>query len=328
VNRFQYTRATSVREALDAVGQPHAKFLGGGTNLIDLMKMGVESPDRLVDITRVPLASIEENAGGVRMGAMARNSDVAEHPLIRQRYPMLSEALLSGASAQLRNMATVGGNLMQRTRCYYFYDASFSACNKRDPGSGCAAIDSYNRMHAILGGSPDCIATHPSDMCVALAALEAMIHVEGPGGERSIPIAEFHRLPGSRPQFDTTLLMDELITWVDLPAMPWARRSRYLKVSDRNSYAFALVSVATALDIDSGGLIRTARVALGGVAPKPWRRPSAEQLLIGQRPAKASFLTAADELLRGAQAYRDNGFKVELARRSIVRALSMTAQLA
>jgi xanthine dehydrogenase YagS FAD-binding subunit len=325
---FAYSRATAVPEAITAIAAPHAKFLGGGTNLIDLMKMGVEAPDRLVDITRVPLSSIEEHEGGVRIGAMARNSDVAEHPLIRERYPVLSEALLAGASAQLRNMATVGGNLMQRTRCYYFYDPTYQECNKRRPGSGCAALRSYNRIHAILGASPQCIAVHPSDMCVALAALEATVRVQGPRGERAIPMAEFHRLPGAAPQVETNLRSDELITSVDLPPMPFARRSHYLKVRDRNSYAFALVSVAAALDLDSGGVIRSARIALGGVAHMPWRRASAEKLLNGQKPREAPFLAAAAELVRGAQPRRDNRFKVELARRSIVRALSTTAALA
>jgi xanthine dehydrogenase YagS FAD-binding subunit len=325
---FAYIRASAVSDAVSSGAQPETKFLGGGTNLIDLMKMGVERPARLVDITRVPLASVEEHAGGVRIGAMARNSDVAAHPLIRQRYPVLSEALLAGASAQLRNMATMGGNLMQRTRCYYFYDPSFSECNKRKPGSGCAALAGFNRIHAILGASPQCIATHPSDMCVALAALEAVIQVRGPRGERAISMTDFHRLPGSTPQLDTALQPDELITAIDLPALPFAQRSHYLKVRDRNSYAFALVSVAAVLDVDSGGSIRQARVALGGVAHKPWRVPAAEQMLIGQKPGEAVYRAAADVLLHRAQPQRHNAFKVELARRSIIRALATTAALA
>jgi xanthine dehydrogenase YagS FAD-binding subunit len=327
MNPFTYSRAASLEDAVAGIAQPETKPLGGGTNLIDLMKMGVEKPDHLVDITRVPLASIEEHAGGVRIGAMARNSDAAEHQLIRERYPVLSQALLAGASQQLRNMATMGGNLMQRTRCYYFYDPSYPECNKRRPGSGCAAIRSYNRIHAILGASPQCIATHPSDMCVALAALDAVIQVRGTAGERSIPIADFHRLPGDTPHLDTNLRPGELITAIDLPAMPYARRSYYLKVRDRNSYAFALVSVAVALDIDTAGAIRAARMAMGGVAHKPWRRASAEQLLVGQQPAEPAFQAAAEELVRGAQPYRDNRFKVELARRCVVRALNITAGL-
>ncbi len=325
---FVYIRAGNVGDAVTAIGQPESKFLGGGTNLVDLMKMGVERPTRLVDITRLPLTEVEERGGGIRIGAMARNSDVAAHPLVRRRYPVLSEALLAGASAQLRNMATMGGNLMQRTRCYYFYDPSYRECNKRHPGSGCAALRGYNRIHAILGAGPECIATHPSDMCVALAALEATIQVQGPRGERSIAMAEFHRLPGTTPQLDTNLRPDELITAIDLPAMPFAFRSHYLKVRDRNSYAFALVSVAAALDIDGSGIIRQARLALGGVAHKPWRVPAAERALLGQKPSDAAYSAAADALLRGAQPHRFNAFKVELARRSVARALSTTAALA
>ena len=281
---------------------------------------------RLIDITRVPLSTIEEHGGGVRIGAMARNSDVAAHPLIRQRYPVLSEALLSGASPQLRNMATMGGNLMQRTRCYYFYDPSFRECNKRTPGSGCAALHGFSRIHAILGASQHCIATHPSDMCVALAALEAVINVRGPRGERAIPMASFHRLPGTTPHLDTNLQRDELITSIDLPSI--APRSHYLKIRDRNSYAFALVSVAAVLDIDGSGVIREARLALGGVSHKPWRVPEAEGILAGRKPEEAAYKAAADALLKGARPQRYNGFKVELARRSIVRALTTTAATA
>src|SRR5438270_10741905 len=254
MNPFTYSRTNDAQQAVAEISaKPQAKFLGGGTNLIDLMKMGVETPDALIDINRLPLAQIEElpDNKGVRVGAMVRNSDLAEHALIRSRYPVLSEALLSGASPQLRNMATVGGNLLQRTRCYYFYDPAFPACNKRNPGSGYAAITGYNRIHAILGQSEQCIATHPSDMCVALTALDAVIRVRGPRGEREIPFGEFHRLPANMPERDTNLEPDELITAVELPPMPFAARSRYLKVRDRASYAFALVSVAAALDIDS-----------------------------------------------------------------------------
>ena len=326
MRQFAYQRAADASDALSAIAQPESKFLGGGTNLVDLMKMGVERPVRLIDITRVPLSTIEEHGGGVRIGAMARNSDVAAHPLIRQRYPVLSEALLSGASPQLRNMATMGGNLMQRTRCYYFYDPSFRECNKRTPGSGCAALHGFSRIHAILGASQHCIATHPSDMCVALAALEAVINVRGPRGERAIPMASFHRLPGTTPHQNTNLQRDELITSIDLPSI--APRSHYLKIRDRNSYAFALVSVAAVLDIDGSGVIREARLALGGVSHKPWRVPEAEGILAGRKPEEAAYKAAADALLKGARPQRYNGFKVELARRSIVRALTTTAATA
>src|SRR5436190_15075288 len=262
MNPFAYSRANDAAGAVNAIAaKPRTKFLGGGTNLIDLMKMGVETPAQLIDINRLPMAQIEElpEGKGVRIGALARNSDVAEHALIKERYPVLSEAFLSGASPQLRNMATVGGNLLQRTRCYYFYDPSFPACNKRNPGSGCGAIAGHNRVHAILGHSEHCIATHPSDMCVALVALDAIVHVRGPNGEREIPMTDFHRLPGDTPERDTNLKTDELIIAVDLPAMPFATRSHYLKVRDRASYAFALVSVAAALDLGSNKKINAAR---------------------------------------------------------------------
>ncbi len=326
---FAYTRPTNVEAAIAALGdRTDAKFLGGGTNLLDLMKMGVEQPTKLIDITRLPLTGIEEYSGGVRIGAMATNRDAASHLLIRQRYPVLSEALLAGASPQLRNMATMGGNLMQRTRCYYFYDPTYAECNKRAPGSGCAAIQGYNRIHAILGGSDQCIATNPGDMAVALAALDAVIHVKGAHGERSIPVAEFHRLPGSTPQIDTNLGPTELITAIDLPRLPDGARSHYLKVRDRNSYAFALVSVAAVLSMEANGTIREARIALGGVAPKPWRVPEAEQSLKGQQAGEPSYRAAAEILLRGAKTYPHNAFKVELAHRSIVRALTATAHRA
>jgi xanthine dehydrogenase YagS FAD-binding subunit len=326
---FTYTRVADTGKAIAALAaEPQAKFLGGGTNLVDLMKMGVERPAHLIDITRLPLAAIEERNGGVRVGAMVRNSDLAAHPLIRQRYPVLSQAVLNGASPQLRNMATTGGNLMQRTRCYYFYDPTYAECNKRKPGSGCAAQQGFNRIHAILGASEQCVATHPSDMCVALAALDAVVQVEGPKGARQIAMTDFHRLPGDRPELDTNLQAGELITAVDLPAMPYARRSHYLKVRDRNSYAFALVSVAAVLDVDDSGAIRNARIALGGVAHKPWRSPHAERLLIGKKPDEAAYRAAAEALVRDAKPLQHNGFKVELARRGIVRALTTTAALA
>jgi xanthine dehydrogenase YagS FAD-binding subunit len=329
MNPFTYSRATDANQAVTAIsGKPQGKFLGGGTNLIDLMKMGVEMPTQLIDINRLPLAQVEELSGkGVRIGALARNSDVAEHSLIKERYPVLSEALLSGASPQLRNLATVGGNLLQRTRCYYFYDPAFPQCNKRKPGSGCGAIDGYNRIHAILGQSEQCIATHPSDMCVALAALDAIVRVRGPNGEREIAFGDFHRLPGTTPERDTNLRSDELIIAVDLPAMPFATRSHYLKVRDRASYAFALVSVAAALDLGSNKKINAARLALGGVAHKPWRANAAEKKLIGQEANEKTFRAAAEAELAPAKGYKYNSFKIELAKRAIIRALSTVAEM-
>jgi xanthine dehydrogenase YagS FAD-binding subunit len=326
MNAFAYRRAASVEDALTSLRTQHdAKFIGGGTNLIDLMKMGVERPSALIDVTRVPLTEIEEYQGGVRIGGMARNSAVAGDPLIRERYPVLAQALLAGASPQIRNMATVAGNLLQRTRCFYFYDPTYRECNKRVPGSGCAARTGYNRIHSILGGSESCIATHPSDMAVALAALDAVIQVKGIEGERSIPIGDFHRLPGATPHIETTLKAGELITSVDLPA-PVGRKSQYLKVRDRNSYAFALVSVAAVVDLDNGKRIRQARIALGGVAPKPWRVAGAEHALMGKEANEAAFREAADMLVRGAKTFPHNAFKVELARRCIVRALSTASE--
>ena len=318
---FGYRRAQSVDDAVRLGLTPGAHFLGGGTNLIDLAKGGVVQPMLLVDVSRLPLADVTATPdGGVRIGAMARNSDVANHVLIRTRHPLLSQALLAGASPQLRNMATVGGNLLQRTRCPYFYDTGFEHCNKRAPGSGCGAVDGINRNHAILGASSACIATHPSDMCVALAALRAQVRVRGPRGERVIAMADFHRLPGDAPQRDTTLAAGELIVGVDLPPDGFAGHAHYLKVRDRASYAFALVSVAAALDL-RGGVIQDAALALGGVAHKPWRRPEAEARLAGREPTDAVFGEAADLLLLGARPASQNGFKVTLARRAIVRAL-------
>src|SRR3954452_21320249 len=324
MNPFVYSRANDAAAALTAISaNPRTKFLGGGTNLIDLMKMGVETPAQLIDITRLPMAQIEElpEGKGVRIGALARNSDLAEHALIRERYPVLSQALLAGASPQLRNMATVGGNLMQRTRCYYFYDRAFPQCNKRNPGSGCGALKGYNRIHAILGQSDQCIATNPSDMNVALAALEAIVRVQGPNGEREISFADFHRLPGTTPNVDTNLKDDELITAVDLPAIPFAARSHYLKVRDRASYAFAIVSVAAAIEIDASKKISAVRIALGGVAHKPWRAQKAEQQLVGKTADENAFRAAAEAELAPAKGYPHNEFKIELAKRSMVRAL-------
>jgi xanthine dehydrogenase YagS FAD-binding subunit len=292
------------------------------------MKGGLATPRLLVDVSRLPLAAVEElPQGGLRIGAAARNSDVANHPLVRSRYPLLSQALLAGASPQLRNMATVGGNLLQRTRCPYFYDVAFAHCNKRQPGSGCDAREGFNRMHAILGASEACIAVHPSDMCVALAALRAVVRVHGAGGERAIVLADFHRLPGEQPQHDTVLAPGELVTAVELPPSNFAEHAHYLKLRDRASYAFALVSVAAALDI-ADGVVRDAALALGGVAHKPWRVPQAEAALIGQPLSAERMQAAAQQLLQGAQPYADNRFKVELARRSVVRALGVAGGLA
>jgi len=326
VRPLEYQRASTVDDAVRLLAaDPYARFLGGGTNLVDLMKYGVEEPSRLVDIGRLPLTRIEPLAGGgLRIGALVRNSDLAEDPRVVQGYPVLSQALLNGASPQLRNMATTGGNLLQRTRCYYFYDTAFP-CNKRSPGSGCPAIAGQNRIHAILGQSESCIAVHPSDMAVALAALDAIVRVQGPTGARAIPIGEFHRLPGTTPNVDTNLRHGELIVAVDVPASPVAARSLYLKVRDRASYAFALVSAAVALHAPSGS-IEQARIALGGVAHKPWRALDAERVLQGRAPDAAAFRQAADVALQGAHGYEHNAFKIELAKRTIVRALTEVAR--
>jgi xanthine dehydrogenase YagS FAD-binding subunit len=323
---FQYARAHDVADAVrQMAADPTAKFIAGGTNLIDLMKEDVERPSRLIDISRLPLKTITETAdGGLRIGALVPNSDLAYHPLIEQRYPMLGSAILAGASQQLRNMASIGGNLLQRTRCYYFYDIA-TPCNKREPGSGCSAIKGLNRIHAILGASEACIATHPSDMCVALAALDAKVHVTGPAGERTIAFSQFHRLPGNAPQRDTNLQPSEIVTAVELPARGFASNYTYLKIRDRLSYAFALVSIAAALELE-GATIKEARLALGGVAHKPWRDTAAEAALRGQAADRAAFTHAADLLLRDARGYAHNSFKIELARRGIVRALTQAAQ--
>jgi xanthine dehydrogenase YagS FAD-binding subunit len=320
---FEYERAGSIDAALVAGATQGSRFLAGGTNLLDLMKGGIEQPMRIVDISRLPLADIGELPdGGVRIGAMVRNSDAANHPLVRRRYPLLSQAFLAGASPQLRNMASVGGNLMQRTRCYYFYDAAFPACNKRDPGSGCAAREGYNRIHALFGASDRCVATNPSDMSVALAALEAVVEVRGPNRTRRIPIADFHRLPGDTPQIDTTLEPGELIVAVELPPSPFAAHSHYLKIRDRASYAFALVSVAAGLDYQNG-VVRSARIALGGVAHKPWRVEAAERALAGKRLDRESIAAAASASIEGAQPLQHNAFKVELTRAAVTEALQM-----
>ncbi len=325
---FSYSRPKDVAEAIaQERRQPETKFLGGGTNLVDLMKMGVERPAHLIDVTALPLGQIQEHADGLRIGALVRNSEVAAHPLIRTKYPVLSQAILAGASPQIRNMATTAGNLLQRTRCYYFYDPTYTECNKRVPGSGCAAIQGFNRIHAILGGSEHCIATYPGDMAVALTALGAQIVIRGPRGERTVPIDGFYRLPGDTPNIEHDLTPDELITAVELPGEA-ATGSQYIKVRDRNSYAFALVSVAAVVSLASDNRIQQARIALGGVAPKPWRVTEAEDALRNQMATETSFQSAAEIVIRGAKPYRYNGFKIELARRTIVRALTAASQRA
>lgn len=332
MNPFAYSRASGIDDALRTVQQPGAMYLGGGTNLIDLTKYDVMHPQLMVDVAHLPNAEVTEISegelqGGVRIGAAMRNSDTASHPLIRQRYPLLSQALLSGASAQLRNMATMGGNLLQRTRCYYFMETAFNQCNKRQPGSGCAAREGYNRIHAILGASDACIATNPSDMNVALAALDAVIVVQGANGARRIPIADFHRLPGDTPHIETNLGEGELITAVELSPQGYAEHYHYLKVRDRASYAFALVSVATALAMENGS-VSQARIALGGVALKPWRLPQAEALLTGQRLTPDLLAAVADAALQDARPYPHNAFKVTLAKRVIVRSLKIAGGVA
>jgi xanthine dehydrogenase YagS FAD-binding subunit len=319
---FAYLRATDVDTAMQAItSEPQAKFLGGGTNLVDLMREGIEQPGTVIDITRLPLDGIEELAdGGVRIGALVRNSSLAAHPLIRTRYPMLSQAILHGASGQLRNMATVGGNLMQRTRCLYFYDEA-SACNKREPGAGCAALQGFNRGNAVLGTSGHCVATHPSDMAVALAALDATVEVKSTRGTRRIPLTDFHKLPGTTPHVETALSADELITAVELPDLPVAANSRYRKVRDRASYAFALVSVAAAMDVGEDGRINAVRLALGGVGTKPWRAYEAERVLLGAAATETTFQQAAQAELAPATGLPGNTFKIDLARRTIVAVL-------
>ena len=327
MNSFRYERARDAAAAVQATSV-HSKFLAGGTNLVDLMKNGVEKPEHLIDINRVALATIDpQPGGGLRLGALARNSDTANHPLVRQHYPLLSQAILSGASPQLRNLATNGGNLLQRTRCPYFMDIGFAQCNKRAPGTGCGAIDGFNRTHAIFGASEQCIAVHPSDMCVALVALDAVIHVQGRNGLRRIAIADFHRLPGTTPEIDTNLQPDELILSIDLPRSPYAAHSHYLKIRDRASYEFALVSVAAALELE-GDTIRSARIALGGVAHKPWRAQGAERSLVGQKATPRLFEAAGRDAVTGAKPYRENQFKVELAKRAVTRALSVAGGIA
>ncbi|MFG1809616.1 FAD binding domain-containing protein [Streptomyces sp. NPDC049040] len=318
---FDYRRPDDVAAAVALLSEnPGAVFLGGGTNLVDHLRLGVATPDRLVDVSRLPLDRIERLPdGGVRIGGTVRNSDLAADRLVRERYPVLSQALLSGASGQLRNLATTGGNLMQRTRCVYFQDITV-ACNKRAPGSGCSALGGYQRHHAILGASPECIATHPSDMAVAMAALDAVVRVHGPDGERTVPFGDFHRLPGDEPQHDTVLGHGELVTAVDLPALPDGMRSRYRKVRDRASYAFALVSVAAALDVRDG-VVADVRIAFGGVAHKPWRATRAESELRGAPATGDSFRRAAEAEMSAARPVAGNAFKVPLARNTLVATL-------
>jgi xanthine dehydrogenase YagS FAD-binding subunit len=321
MNPFRYERARDASSAVALLAQaPDGVFLAGGTNLVDHMKLGVRQPDLLIDITHLPYDRVEPLPdGGVRIGAMVRNSDLAADRTIRTRYPLLAQALLAGASGQLRNLATTGGNLLQRTRCVYFQDIS-KPCNKRMPGSGCSAREGYQRDSAILGASEACIATHPSDMAVVLAALDALVRVLGPRGERTIPLIDFYRLPGDEPQRDTVLEHGELITAVDLPTLPFATRSHYRKVRDRASYAFALVSVAAALDV-AGGVVRDVRIALGGVAHVPWRAARAESALRGAPATWEAFSRAADAELASAQPLPGNAFKVPLAHNVLVQTL-------
>ncbi|QJD95609.1 xanthine dehydrogenase family protein subunit M [Mucilaginibacter robiniae] len=328
MNPFKYSRAHDTGAAISQAATTNgAKFIAGGTNIIDLMKLYIENPPALIDINQLNLNKIEVlSNGNVMIGTLVKNSDLAYHPVISQKYPVLSEAILAGASAQLRNAASTGGNLMQRTRCPYFYDTQFP-CNKRVPGSGCSAIPGYNRDNAVLGTSDKCIATHPSDMCVAMAALGAIIHVQGPKGTRTIPFADFHLLPGQTPHLEHNLHPGELITSVELPALPFAAKSHYLKARDRASYQFALASAAVALDIQNG-TIKAARIALGGVGTKPWRSMAAEQALVGKPAGHKAYQAAAQAALTGAKAYKDNGFKIELAKRTLVQALTKVGGMA
>lgn len=327
MNNFSYARASDTSGAIgEILKDGAAKFIAGGTNLIDLMKENVARPSKLIDINRLPLAAIEDKFdGGLRLGALCTNAETAYHAAVERRYPLLSKAILAGASPQLRNMATNGGNLLQRTRCYYFYDTA-TACNKREPGSGCSAIDGYNRIHALFGWSDNCIATHPSDMCIALAALEAVVNVTGEAGEQTIDFEDFHRLPGNQPHVDTNLRADEIITSIDLPKRGFAEHHAYLKLRDRTSYAFALVSVAVGLEMD-GDAIAEARIALGGVAHKPWRDLEAEKLLIGKTATKENFQTASEAIFKDAKGFEHNAFKIELGKRAVVRALRQAVEM-
>jgi xanthine dehydrogenase YagS FAD-binding subunit len=325
VIELAYSRATDAADAIRRAEGENAKYLGGGTNLVDLMRETIEAPSALVDVTGLSAEIEETDDGGLMIGAAARNTAVAEHPAVRTRYPMLTRAIVAGASAQIRNMATVGGNLLQRTRCTYFYDTDGSRCNKRSPGEGCDAIEGFNRTHAIIGASPACVATHPSDMGVALAALDAVVHLRSTSGERTVAFCDLHTLPEDRPDVETVVEPGELITAVQLPAPNLAARSTYRKVRDRSSYAFALVSVAAALELD-GDAIADARVALGGVAPKPWRAWRAEKTLRGRPATETSFLQAADAELTDARPLSGNAFKVDLARRTLAAVLQQLTE--
>ena len=317
---FTYARAADSADAVGRAAVAGAQYLGGGTNLVDLMRETLERPAALVDVTGLSATIEESHDGGLLIGAAARNTAVAEHRLVRTRYPVLSRAILAGASAQIRNMATMGGNMLQRTRCAYFYDDDGARCNKRSPGQGCDAVDGFNRIHAILGASPACVATHPSDMCVALAALDAVVHLQGPAGSRTLPFTDLHRLPGDTPEVETVLGPGELITAVTLPRLPFAARSTYRKVRDRASYAFALVSVAAALEMDRDQ-IKDVRIALGGVAHKPWRAFKAEEALRGGVASEQAFDAAARAELADAKPLLHNGFKVDLATRVMTAVL-------
>ena len=324
MNNFTYARATDAIDAVRRGGEVNAKYLGGGTNLVDLMRETLERPSALVDVTGLSSAIAEREDGSILIGAAAKNTAVAEHSVVRTRYPLLARAILAGASAQIRNMATVGGNLLQRTRCTYFYDNDGSRCNKRNPGQGCDAIEGFNRIHAVLGASPSCVASHPSDMCVALAALDAWVHVTSPQGHRTIAFGDLHLLPGDHPEVETTLRPGELITAVELPSLPLAQHSIYRKVRDRASYAFALISVAAAMEVENGN-VKDVRLALGGVAHKPWRALKLEASLQGRPATAESFLAAAEAELEDAKPLSHNGFKVELAKRTIVAVLAELA---
>lgn len=321
---FDYIKTATTKAAVDAKNKnAAAQFIAGGTNLVDLMKKGVTAPDKLIDINALPLKQITADAKGVMIGALALNSDVAENAIIKTKYPLLAHALNAGASAQLRNMATVGGNIMQRTRCSYFYDLAMP-CNKREPGSGCGALEGQNRMHAVFGTSPKCIAVHPSDMCVALAALDASVHISGPKGDRKILFTDFHRLPGDIPELDNNLQKGELITGIHIPANAF-NKTHYLKIRDRASYAFALVSVAAALQID-GNTIQNAKLAMGGVAHKPWRLTAVEKYLIGKPANKETFAAAANMAMEGATTFGQNNFKIKMGRAAVTEALQQAAQ--
>jgi xanthine dehydrogenase YagS FAD-binding subunit len=335
VNTFEFVRATDAAAAIAAGAEAKTaqqgadvRFLAGGTTLLDLMKLEVETPARIVDVNRLPLAAIEATPdGGLGIGATARNSDLAYHPTVRRDYAVLSQAILSGASAQLRNMATTAGNLLQRTRCLYFRDTAMP-CNKREPGSGCGAIGGFNRNLAVLGTSPQCIASNPSDMCVALAALEATVRVRGPKGERDVPFADFHLLPGDTPSRETVLEPGDLVTRVTLPPPVSGSRQLYLKLRDRASYEFALASAAIVVNVDAGRKVTRARIALGGVGTKPWRAPEAEAIVTGQSADPATFRKAAEAALRDARPQSQNGFKIELAKRCLVHALATATGVA